>query len=239
MPTWGASLTAVVAALADHYGVPSQVDTGAELGSFPALVTVLLARATDPDKAVRGRQALAEAGLLDPQALAGADAAEVHDALESNGINVSPRALLPLQRLARWVGERRLSRWGRDLAGSLGDLDTESLRAEFSSLRGIGPATADALLLRALSRPVYPVDQATYRILIRHGWLDCSATYDEARAVVKGHYPDDPVTLARLSDWLAHVGSDFCRVGEPKCEACPLRSFLPERGPIEPEITSA
>jgi endonuclease-3 related protein len=162
----------------------------------------------------------------------------VSDALTSNGITVSLRALAPIQRLARWIVEHRLDGQGRLLAESLGDLDTGSLRSELASLRGIGPATADALLLQALSRPVYPVDQATYRILIRHGWLDLSATYDEARGVVEGPCADDPVTLARLSDWLARVGSEFCRVRGAKCEACPLRGFLPEGGPIEPEITS-
>jgi hypothetical protein len=81
MPTWDASLGAVVAALAEHYGLPAQMGTGGELEPFAALVTVLLARATNPRKAERCRQALADAGLLDPQALAEADPAEVRDAL--------------------------------------------------------------------------------------------------------------------------------------------------------------
>jgi endonuclease-3 related protein len=238
MPTWDASLDAIVAVLADHYGVAAPDAGAAERQPFPALVTVLLARATDPSKAARGRVALGDAGLLDPQALAEADPAEVSEVLKSNGITLAPRALAPIQRLAKWIVERRLSRWGRDLAESLGDLDTESLRSELASLRGIGPATADALLLLALARPVYPVDQATYRILIRHGWLDLSATYDEARAVVESPCPDDPATLARLSDWLVRVGREYCRVARAKCEACPLRGFLPEGGPIAPEITS-
>ena len=41
---------------------------------------------------------------------------------------------------------------------------------------GIGLAAADAILLFALKRPSYPVDRATYRVLVRHGWLDPSAT---------------------------------------------------------------
>jgi endonuclease-3 related protein len=239
MPTWDGSLAAIVAALAEHYGLPAEAGAGFERAPFPALVTVLLARATHPDKAVRGRLALADAGLLDPQALAEADPAEVSEALKTSGITVSPRVLAPIQRLARWIVERGLSRRGRDLVESLSELDTESLRTELAGLRGIGPGTADALLLFGLSRPVYPVDQATYRILVRHGWLDLSATYDEARAVVEGACHDDPVTLARLSAWLAQVGSEFCRVRRAHCDGCPLRGFLPEGGPIEPELTSA
>src|SRR5262249_9063568 len=115
MSTWDASLDAIVAALAEHYGLPVQTVAGLELEPFAALVTVLLAGATHPSKAARGCVALADAGLLEPQALAEADPAEVSDALKSNGITLSPRALAPIQRLAQWIVERRHSRWSRDL----------------------------------------------------------------------------------------------------------------------------
>jgi endonuclease-3 related protein len=232
MPAWGESLAAIVAALADHYGIPA----AARLEPFPALVTVLLARASSPAKTERGCAALADAGLLDLDAVAEADSAELRDAIKSSGITVAPRALVPVQRLARWLVERFPGCGDRDLADRLGSLDTESLRSELASLRGIGPATADALLLEALGRPVYPVDRATYRILIRHGWLEPGASYDEARAVVEGPCPDDPVTLRRLAEWLAQTGSAFCRARAVDCARCPLRGFLPETGPIEPEL---
>ena len=116
--------------------------------------------------------------------------------------------LTPISRLARWYVER--DRGPGD--ESLDSVATESLRADLAGINGIGPATADALLLLALSRPVYPLDRATYRILIRHGWLDSWADYDEARDVVERPWPGDPVPLARLSVWLARIGSEFCRV---------------------------
>ncbi len=233
MPSLGASLAAIVAALAQHYGPPAPTGVAAGLDPFPALVTVLLGRALDPRKAARGCAALADAGLLDPRVLAEADRAEIDDALKSSGVTVPPRALAPVQRLARWFVERHP---GPDNgADSLDSVATESLRAELAAINGIGPATADALLLLALARPVYPLDRATYRILIRHGWLDPSADYDEARDVVERPWPGDPVTLARLSDWLARVGSEFCRVRVARCDRCPLRGFLPEGGPVEPE----
>src|SRR5437764_13034179 len=104
------SFAAIVAALAGHYGPPTPVGAAAGLEAFPALVAVLLARAADPHKAARGLDALADAGLLDPQALAAADVAEIADALKSGaGGNTMPaRALAPIQRLARWIVERHL-----------------------------------------------------------------------------------------------------------------------------------
>jgi endonuclease-3 related protein len=235
MPTLDASFAAIVAVLAEHYGAAGPVGVAAGLDPFPALVAVLLARVADPRRAARGLDALAGAGLLEPQALAEGDVAEIDDALKSGGVTVPARGLAPIQRLARWIVEQH--------HGSAEELDrethaTESLREELASLNGIGPATADALLLLALNRAVYPLDRATYRILVRHGWLDPSAGYDEARAVVEAPCPDDPDTLARLSDWLGRIGREFCRVSAPKCERCPLRPFLPDGGPIEPEVVS-
>jgi len=176
---------------------------------------------------------LADAGLLEPQALSEADVAEIDDVLKSDGVTIPARGLAPIHRLARWIVERH---HGSADAIGRGEVATESLREDLASLKGVGPATADALLLLALNRPTYPLDRATYRILIRHGWLDPSAGYDEARAVVEGSCPDDPDTLARLSAWLERIGREFCRVRAPKCDRCPLRPFLPDGGPIEPEI---
>jgi endonuclease-3 related protein len=236
MPTWGASFAAVVAALTEHYGLPESV---AAAGSEPlrALVSVLLARATDERKAARGLTALSDAGLLDPRELAKADRAEIDDALRSSGVSLPPRVIAPLQRLARWIAERYTDENGN--ARGLEAAATESLRAELAALKGIGPATADALLLQALGRPVYPVDRATYRILIRHAWLDTSAGYDEARALVEGPATDDAATLGRLSSGLVRVGRDFCRVQAARCDRCPLRELLPEGGPVDPRMEQA
>src|SRR5437868_4307902 len=101
-----ASFAAILAALAEHYGLPAPIGAAAGLEAFPALVAVLLARAVDPRKAARGLDVLADTGLLDPTTLAGADVAEIDDALKSNGIKVPARALALIPRLARWFVER-------------------------------------------------------------------------------------------------------------------------------------
>jgi endonuclease-3 related protein len=235
MPTWDASLAAIMAALDEDYGQPAPGGCAAGLDPLPAMVNVLLERAVNPSKAARARDTLADAGLLDPEALAEADLAELEDVLKSNGVTVPLRALAPLQRIAQWIAEWGPMQRGSDLGESLAKVDIESLRAELASLRGVGPGTADALMLHALGRPVYPLDRATYRVLIRHGWLDASAGYDEARAVVEGTSSGDPAALTRLSYWLGRVGTEFCRPSTAKCDRCPLRGFLPEGGPIEPE----
>ena len=221
MPALGDSYPALVAALAERYGRPEPAIGD---GGLPAILGAFLGRTLGPERVEAVLEGLREAGLLEPSALADADRAELDEAIGSSG-GLGAKALGPLQRLARWVAGRG------DLAGAA----TETLREELVGLNGVGPAAADAVLLEGLGRPVYPVARATYRILVRHGWIDPTADYDEARAAVEHAGPRDAAGLARLASWWERVGRDYCRPGRPHCERCPLQPFLPGGGPIEPD----
>jgi endonuclease-3 related protein len=193
----------------------------------------LLDRSLDPRKRDAALFALGSEGLLDPQALAEADLEEVDQALRSAGVSVARSGLAPLRKVAAWLVERHHGS-ADDLAGTDCPVPTSTLRDELVSINGVGPATADAILLFALRRPVYPLDRATYRVLARHGWVDPDAGYDEARDVAERLAADDPPALAALSAWFERLGRDYCRAGAPKCEPCPLRPFLPPGGPVDP-----
>jgi endonuclease III related protein len=230
MPTLDESFLEVVATLAGRYGRPAPLAEG--LDPFEALVAVALARSVGLKKLAAVLDGLREAGLVESRSLAEADPADLSEALRAAKVSLPARSLGPLRRLARWLVERH-----KGSAEALRDEDvaTDRLREELLALNGVGPATADALLLFALRRPVYPVDRASYRILVRHDWLDPTATYDEARAVIERPAVGDPDVLARLSVWLERVGRDYCRAGVARCEHCPLQPYLPEGGPREPE----
>lgn len=226
MPSLPDAYPALTEALAGQYGRPSGATAGG--GAFERIVAAVLG-ASGPALAA----ALREEGLLEPAALAEADPAEIEQAMAGRGKGrPGAPAIGLLRKLARWVVEHH--------GGDPGELDaaaTSSLREELVALRGIGGATADAILLQGLGRAAYPVDRATYRILARHGWIDPTADYDEARAAVLGLDPDDPDAMARLSSWFERVGREYCRAGAPRCERCPLRPFLPDGGPLEPDVS--
>jgi endonuclease-3 related protein len=233
MPALDSSFPGLVAALAEQYGRPDPQAPSSGLEPFEALVATVLDRLTDPKKAAAARKAWRDDGLLDPQVLAEADPAELVESLRSAGVTIPEKSLAPLRKVARWLVDRHHGSLD-DLASSDSDVSTAQLRDELREISGIGPATADAILLFALRRPSYPVDRATYRIFVRHGWIDPSADYDEAREAVEGLSPDDPATLAALSTWFERIGRDFCRVSVAKCDRCPLAPFLPEGGPLDP-----
>ncbi len=229
MPTLDESYPTIVAALDARYGSPAEFRD--DLDPFEAMVAVILGRSVEPRKVDVALTVLRDAGLLDPGPLAEADEIEIGDLFREGKAPLSARATAPIRRLARLLVDRH---GGSAEPLRRGMPPTDPLREELAGINGIGPAMADAILLFALRRGTYPVDRATYRVLVRHGWLEPSDDYDEARAVVERILPDDPDGLARLSLWMERIGRDYCRVGSPRCDHCPLRPVLPEGGPREP-----
>jgi endonuclease-3 related protein len=195
--------------------------------AFERIVRVALALEADPKVAEAAFGALRDAALIEPESLASADPLEFDDLLRERRIRLTSKALGPLRRIARWTVDRGLD----DEAWT--ELTTEAIRDAWRGLNGVGPATADALLLFALGRPTIPVRQASYRILARHGWLDPSSDYDEARSTLESIAPDDPNQLGQLELALTKLGRDFCKPTAPRCDQCPLQPLLPDGGPVD------
>lgn len=215
--------------LSDHYGTP--IPTESSEDPFERLITVALDQALEAKQIGLALDALREAGLLSAEVLADADPLELVDAWQPVGIRHPEKLAAPIRKLAKWVVDRYHGD-ARSLTDD--DVSTTQLRDELLAMKGIGPATADSILLHALDRPSYPLDRATYRIFLRHGWLDASADYEEARSMVESFAVNDVVKLTELSAWFTRIGRDFCRATVAKCERCPLKTMLPEGGPIDP-----
>ncbi|MGB2627465.1 MAG: hypothetical protein WAK20_11805 [Candidatus Acidiferrum sp.] len=118
--------------------------------------------------------------------------------------------------------------------GSLGKMvaaPTGKLRAQLLEVHGIGPETADSILLYAGDHPVFVVDAYTRRILQRHELLHGKETYEEIQALVEKSLPRDTSVFNEFHALIVHVGKNFCRPKAPRCSACPLERFLPH--PLE------
>jgi endonuclease-3 related protein len=234
MPTLDDAFETMHSALVDAFGsAPSHFEG---LAPFEAMVAVLLARSLSESNWRTALDGLREAELLTPEALASAEVIEIGDAVRKKGRPVSAETLAPLRQLARWLVEHHDGR-----VDSLFNPDRSSgwLLGELATIKGVGIKGADALLLHALKRPAYPVDRATYRILVRHGWLDPSAGYEEARDLLRVQVAREDESLddgevrelADLAHGLEQVGRRFCRATATDCGNCPLESLLPEGGP--------
>lgn len=117
-----------------------------------------------------------------------------------------------------------------DHRGSLRELFSVhpgDLRVQLLGIKGLGPETADAILLYAGRMPFFVADAYTRRVLSRHGWLAPSSSYDEAQAVLHRELPPDARTFNEFHALLVEIGKRYCRRHAPQCQACPLEEFLP------------
>jgi endonuclease-3 related protein len=109
---------------------------------------------------------------------------------------------------------------------------TEILREKLLSVHGIGPETADSILLYAGKHPVFVVDAYTHRIFGRHGITDGRPEYESVRALVEAALPRDSQLFNEFHALVVNTGKNWCRKREPRCAECPLASLLPENSPL-------
>jgi endonuclease-3 related protein len=114
------------------------------------------------------------------------------------------------------------------------DLDLERLRGEESGplrqtlleVSGIGPETADSILLYALGHPTFVVDAYTRRILHRHALVPADIGYEELREIFMDALPTDAALFNEYHALIVRTGKTWCASKAGKCQACPLSRFL-------------
>jgi len=120
----------------------------------------------------------------------------------------------------------------RDFGGSLARMfrtPTAVLRERLLEVHGIGPETADSILLYAGEHPTFVVDAYTHRILARHGLSDGKPDYEKVRALFERNLPPDVKLYNEFHALLVNVGKNWCRPREPRCQECPLGPYMPTR----------
>ncbi len=116
-----------------------------------------------------------------------------------------------------------------EYAGNLtrmGKTPADELRARLLSIWGIGPETADSILLYAFGHPVFVVDAYTRRVAAHHDWAGPRVHYDELQDLFVRHLPRDVDLYNDYHAQMVWVGKHHCRP-RPRCEGCPLQPLLP------------
>lgn len=192
---------------------------------FEVCVGAILTQNTSWKNVERAIANLKAAGVLDPDKLLATPKRQLAEWLRPTGyFNLKAERLRSFLRVLV-----------EDYGGDLGRLfagETAAVRARLLAVRGIGPETADCMLLYAGNHPSFVVDAYTRRIFQRHAWCEAEANYDRLRQLCGDALNEKP-EAARLDYWqdyhaqLVMVGKDFCRKGQPRCEGCPLKPLLP------------
>ena len=97
-----------------------------------------------------------------------------------------------------------------------------SLRDILLEIKGIGPETADSILLYAAEKPIFVVDAYTHRILLRHNLILEEADYHEIQEMFMDAIPEDVALYKEYHALLVRVGKEFCLKNRFLCEQCPL-----------------
>ena len=155
--------------------------------------------------------------------------------------NVSPSRLASLVRPSGYFRQKakKLKAFARflrnDYAGSVSRMfraPTAELREKLLAVHGIGPETADSILLYAGNHPVFVVDAYTHRIFGRHQITDGKPDYEKVRTFFQEALPAHAPTLNEFHALVVNTGKNWCRKGAPRCAECPLRSLLPANSPF-------
>ncbi len=188
-------------------------------------VGAILTQNTNWGNVKRAIANLKAAGVLEPKALFALPQAKLAAFIRPAGyFNVKARRLRSFLQVL-------VQEFGGDLPRLLAG-ETGEVRARLLAIHGIGPETADSMLLYAGGHHRFVIDAYTKRIFHRHRWARAAATYDELQQLCESALDEKPRDQ-RLDYWqdfhaqLVMVGKTFCRPGQPLCEACPLKPLLP------------
>lgn len=200
---------------------------------FEICLGAILTQNTQWTHVERALQGLKAASLLQAQALHVLPVAELASYLRPAGCPS--------------VKARRVKAFLQVLVGEFdADLDrmfagpVPKVRDRLLAIHGVGPETADCLLLYAGRRPSFVVDTYTRRILSRHGWCRPDATYGEVQRLcahsLVARTDQDLVDLWQdcHAPWVM-VGKLHCRPRKPACQACPLGGLLENGEPALPD----
>ena len=195
---------------------------------FEVCVGAILTQNTSWSNVERAIANLRAAGVLEPRPLYNLPLPALAELLRPSGyFNIKARRLRAFLTVLVEECDARLE--------ALFTGDTPTVRARLLGIKGIGPETADSMLLYAGGHLSFVVDAYTKRIFQRHAWCQPDADYAAVQALcVTALSQREPAAL--LDYWqdfhaqLVMVGKHYCRPRDPRCADCPLAPLLPPAG---------
>jgi endonuclease-3 related protein len=181
---------------------------------FEVIVGAILTQNTNWSNVEKAIANLKKARVLSPEKLHRLDTGKLAELIRPAGYyNIKAKRL---KNFLGWLSENYAGK-----LENLGNIPTAELRQQLLSVKGIGPETADSILLYALNRPVFVVDAYTARIASRHRLIDEGADYGEIQELFESNLTADVALFNEYHALLVRLGKDFCRPA-PRCDGCPL-----------------
>ncbi len=102
------------------------------------------------------------------------------------------------------------------------DEEALTLRTKLLDINGIGPETADSIMLYCANKPIFVIDAYTYRIFSRHGLVPEQTNYNEMQEVFMDSLERDAQMFNEYHALVVKLGKEHCRKQNPLCTGCPL-----------------
>jgi endonuclease-3 len=211
--------SAVLAILRRTFTMPKW--TEAKRDPFKTLIVTIISQNTADKNTARAFEHLSNRFEIKPEALAKAENSQIEETLHVAGLYKNKAKTI------KRVSTIILEQFHGSVQPIL-SLPLEEARKTLMALPGIGPKTADVVLLFSAKQPTIPVDTHVNRVAKRLGFAPANGDYDAVRTSLQSLYnPRDYLAVHVLL--IAH-GRRYCKARRPLCEQCPVNMHCPSRG---------
>ena len=187
---------------------------------FETLIITIISQNTSDRNTEKAFAKLSEAFPITPEALAKAEPSKIEECLKVAGLYRNKA------RIIKQVSTIILEKFDGKLETILA-LPFEKAREALMQLPGVGPKTADVLLLFSADKPTIPVDTHVNRVSKRLGLAPADADYESVRESLQQLYrPEDYFEVHIL---LILLGRKYCKARKPLCKPCPVKTLCPSR----------
>ena len=208
----------ILHALQSNISIPKWTRSNKE--PFKTLIVTVLSQATADKNTVRAFKNLSRVFPITPEALAKASVEKIENAIRVGGLYKNKSRVI--KAISRMILEK--------FNGSLDfvySLPFEKARRTLLSFPGVGPKTADVVLLFCAGKPTIPVDTHVNRVSKRLGLTPPKADYEKVRQTLEGLYKPENYLSVHLLFIL--LGRKYCKARKTLCKPCPVNPLCPSR----------
>jgi endonuclease-3 len=208
----------ILSALRGVFTLPKWVSSNRD--AFKTLITTIISQNTADKNTARAIENLSKHYPITPEALANAETSRIEQSLKVAGLYRNKSKTI------KKVSGIILEKFHGDLHSVL-SLPFEEARDALLQLPGVGPKTADVVLLFCAGKPTIPVDTHVNRLSKRLGLAPKDGDYETVRESLQSLYNSkDYLTIHRL---LILLGRKHCKAAKPLCRECPVNMLCPSR----------
>jgi endonuclease-3 len=199
--------------------MPSMVKTNCD--PFQTLIITVISQNTADINTARAFENLSKHFEVTPKTLAEASTSQLEECLHVGGLYKSKAQTI------KAASKIILEKFEGTLKPVLA-LPLEEARKTLCEMPGVGPKTADVVLLFSAGKPTLPVDTHVNRVSKRLGWAPTNGDYEDVRLSLMGLFePKDYLAVHLL---LIALGRKYCKAHNPKCSQCTVESYCPKLG---------